>query len=62
MTRWLATQDRLSPPLMQSRLADHFQSIQVIASPTWHLHCSEALGPAYAKDIQAFTRQAFSGK
>jgi hypothetical protein len=59
---FLATQDRLSPPLMQSRLADHFRSVQVVASPTWHLHCSEVLGPEYAKDIQAFTERAFDGK
>lgn len=59
---FLATQDRLSPPAMQSRLADHFQRVQVVASPTWHLHCSETLGPDYAKDIQTFTRQAFTVK
>lgn len=59
---FLATQDRLSPPLMQSRLADHFRSVQVVASPTWHLHCSEVLGSDYAKDIQAFTGRAFGGK
>jgi hypothetical protein len=59
---FLATQDRLSPPLMQSRLADHFRRVQVVASPTWHLHCSEVLGPDYAKDIQAFTGRAFGGK
>lgn len=51
---FLATQDRLSPPMMQSRLADQFQNIRVIAAPTWHLHCSEVLGPAYAGDIKAF--------
>jgi hypothetical protein len=59
---FLATQDRLSPPLMQSRLADHFGIVQVVASPTWHLHCSEVLGPDYAKDIQTFTERAFGGK
>lgn len=58
---FLATQDRLSPPLMQSRLADRFRSVQVVASPTWHLHCSEVLGPDYAKDIQAFTARVFDG-
>ncbi len=55
---FLATQDRLSPPMMQSRIADHFQSVQVVAAPTWHLHCSELLGPAYANDIRAFTDRA----
>lgn len=59
---FLATQDRLSPPLMQSRIADHFKSVQVVASPTWHLHCSEALGADYTKDIRAFTESAFSRK
>jgi len=56
---FLATQDRLSPPLMQSRIADHFERIQVVASPTWHLHCSEVLGPDYAKDIRAFTDSVY---
>jgi len=59
---FLAMEDRLSPPLMQSRLADHFQRVQVVASPTWHLHCSEVLGPDYAKDISAFTERAFATK
>ena len=56
---FLATQDRLSPPMMQSRLADRFRTIQVVAAPTWHLHCSEVLGADYAKDIRAFTSAAF---
>ena len=59
---FLATQDRLSPPMMQSRLADHFRSVQVVAAPTWHLHCSDVLGPEYAKDIRAFTDEAFTAK
>lgn len=55
---FLATQDRLSPPRMQSRLADHFRAIQVVAAPTWHLHCAEYLGPVYAEDIRRFTEAA----
>ena len=59
---FLATQDRLSPPRMQSRIADHFETIQVVAAPTWHLNCSEWLGPDYAKAIRSFTDAAFAGK
>ena len=59
---FLATEDRLSPPLLQSRLADHFQDIQVVASPTWHLHCAEVLGPEYAADIRAFTERVYPQK
>ena len=59
---FLATQDRLSPPLMQSRIADHFAAIRVVASPTWHLHSPEALGPDYAAAIRDFTGKAFPGK
>ncbi|MBS1767462.1 MAG: alpha/beta hydrolase [Acidobacteria bacterium] len=59
---FLATQDRLSPPLMQSRIADHFETIRVVAAPTWHLHCSEVLGADYAKDIHAFTEETFPTK
>ena len=59
---FLATQDRLSPPLMQSRIADHFETIQVVAAPTWHLHCSEVLGPDYVQAIRAFTTGAFAAK
>lgn len=59
---FLATQDRLSPPLMQSRIADHFETIRVVAASTWHLHCSEVLGPAYTQAIRDFTRSAFPEK
>ena len=54
---FLATQDRLSPPQMQSRLADHFRTVQLVATPTWHLNSSEVLGSAYAEHIRAFTAQ-----
>lgn len=48
---FLATQDRLAPPPVQRALAAHFRTIRIVAVPTWHLHCSEVLGPAYAADI-----------
>ena len=48
---FLATQDRLAQPPVQRALAAHFQRIRVVEVPTWHLHCSEILGPAYAADI-----------
>ncbi len=48
---FLATQDRLAPPPVQRALAAHFRTIRIVAVPTWHLHCSEILGPAYAADI-----------
>lgn len=56
---FLATEDRLSPPRMQSRIADHFEAIRVVATPTWHLHSSEVLGPDYANAIRAFTNRVF---
>lgn len=48
---FLATQDRLAPPEVQRALAGHFDTLQKVEVPTWHLHCSEVLGPAYAEDI-----------
>lgn len=59
---FLATQDRLSPPRLQSRIADHFAAIRVVAAPTWHLHSAEVLGPEYAEAIRAFTARALPGK
>ena len=53
---FLASQDRLAPPPVQRALAAHFTAIQVVEVPTWHLHCSEVLGPAYAADIRAQVR------
>lgn len=52
---FLATQDRLAPPSVQRALAAHFTSIRLVEVPTWHLHCSEVLGPAYAGDITEST-------
>jgi hypothetical protein len=53
---FLATQDRLAPLPSQRALAAHFQSSRTIEVPTWHLHCSEVLGPAYAAAILDATR------
>lgn len=49
---FLATQDRLAPPDVQRDLADRFQDSRVVEVPTWHLHCAEVLGPAYAQAIR----------
>ncbi|WP_243300994.1 alpha/beta hydrolase [Geothrix oryzisoli] len=49
---FLATQDRLAPPAVQRAVAARFASIRVIEVPTWHLHCAEVLGPAYAGTIR----------
>ncbi len=57
---FLATQDRLAPPPVQWVVAARFKHIQVIPVPTWHLHCSEVLGPAYAADIARATRAWYS--
>jgi hypothetical protein len=53
---FLATQDRLAPPAVQRTLVARFARIQTVEVPTWHLHCSEVLGPGYARAIQAATR------
>ena len=53
---FLATQDRLAPPAVQRQMAGRFARIRVVEVPTWHLHCSEILGPAYATAIQEATR------
>jgi len=49
---FLATQDRLAPPEVQRALAARFASTHVVEVPTWHLHCAEVLGPAYAGTIE----------
>ena len=48
---FLATQDRLAPPDIQRSLAARFERGRVVEVATWHLHCAEALGPAYAGAI-----------
>jgi pimeloyl-ACP methyl ester carboxylesterase len=53
---FLATQDRLAPPEVQLRMAARFRSIRMVEVPTWHLHCSEILGPDYARTIRDATR------
>jgi pimeloyl-ACP methyl ester carboxylesterase len=54
---FLATQDRLALPEIQQVLATHFAQSQVITAPTWHLQCSQVLGPDYALAIQAATNR-----
>jgi hypothetical protein len=57
---FIATQDRLAPPPVQRALADRFADIRVVEVPTWHLHCSEALGARYSDEISAATRTWFA--
>jgi len=52
---FLATQDRLAPPLKQRSIASRFKRIETLEVPTWHLHCAEILGPRYAEAIRAST-------
>ena len=52
---FLATQDRLAPPDVQRVMAARFMSGRTIEVPTWHLHCSEVLGPRYAGAIREAT-------
>lgn len=54
---FLATQDRLAPPEVQRWVASRFEQGEVIAVPTWHLQCSERLGPGYAGAIRSATRR-----
>lgn len=58
---FLATQDRLAPPGVQRALAARFRQGQVIEVNTWHLHCAEALGPAYTGAIQTAVQAWFPG-
>jgi hypothetical protein len=59
---FLASQDRLAPPSIQRALAAHFETIRIVEVPTWHLHCAEVLGPAYAMDIAASVHGWYSGQ
>ena len=52
---FLATQDRLAPPRIQKAVATRFAHLELIEVPTWHLQCSEVLGPKYASAIHAAT-------
>ncbi|HEX9081721.1 MAG TPA: hypothetical protein VF768_05540 [Holophagaceae bacterium] len=56
---FLATQDRLAPPSVQRKLGSHFEHLRTVEVPTWHLHCSDVLGPAYSGDISEATRAWF---
>jgi len=53
---FLATQDRLAPPPIQREVARHFDHQKLIEVDTWHLHCSETLGPGYSQAIIEATR------
>jgi hypothetical protein len=53
---FIASQDRLASPAAQREMAARFRSIRTVEVPTWHLHCSEILGPGYAQDIRDATR------
>jgi hypothetical protein len=48
---FIASKDRLAPPPVQRQVAARFQTVRTVEVPTWHLHCSETLGPAYAQAI-----------
>jgi dienelactone hydrolase len=53
---FLATQDRLAPVTVQRTLAGRFKEQQTMEVPTWHLHCSDVLGPQYSDAILRATR------
>jgi hypothetical protein len=52
---FIATQDRLAAPAVQREMAARFRQVRTVEVPTWHLHCSEILGPGYAQAIQDAT-------
>jgi hypothetical protein len=56
---FIATQDRLAPPAVQREMASRFTDIRTVEVPTWHLHCSEVLGPRYAEAIRQATNDWF---
>jgi hypothetical protein len=56
---FIATQDRLAPPAVQREMASRFAHIRTVEVPTWHLHCSEVLGPGYAEAIRQATHDWF---
>jgi hypothetical protein len=53
---FIATQDRLAPAPVQRLLATRFQTMKTVEVPTWHLHCSDILGPRYASTVQEAAR------
>jgi hypothetical protein len=56
---FIATQDRLAPPAVQRQLVTRFAAIRTVEVPTWHLHCSEILGPQYSDAIRMATQTWF---
>lgn len=58
---FLATQDRLAPAPVQRDVVGRFTSCRVVEVPTWHLHCVEALGPAYNQQIRSSVDAWFPG-
>jgi len=48
---FIASQDRLAPPVAQRELASRFEKIRAVEVPTWHLHCSEILGASYSSAV-----------
>lgn len=52
---FLATQDRLAPPSIQREVAHRFETQELVEVDTWHLHCSEVLGPDYSLVIRKAT-------
>lgn len=59
---FLATQDRLAPQEVQRALAAHFRNGRMVEVATWHLHCAEALGPAYTGTIHQTVEAWFRDK
>jgi hypothetical protein len=59
---FLATQDRLAPQEVQRALAAHFRNGRMVEVATWHLHCAEALGPAYTGTIHQTVEGWFRDK
>lgn len=57
---FLATEDRLAPAPVQRAILSHFEAPKTIEVPTWHLNCSNVLGPRYAEAITAATREWLS--
>jgi hypothetical protein len=59
---FLATQDRLAPPGIQATVAARFSHQEKVEVATWHLHCSEVLGPAYSAAIRAATQRWYADR
>ncbi len=59
---FIASQDRLAPPPVQRAVAARFKTSRAVEVPTWHLHCSEILGPGYAAQVRAAVREWFPSR